>query len=128
MLEYVTGDQLNQVVGALSANTSEIVSFISGGAGDILQASKGVFVSVASTTFLLVTTIILIIFFLSERRLVARVFRSFLPKGWLSEYDIITHEAYQIVGRWAKGQAILSLSIFALTFVLLHLVNFAFSL
>lgn len=68
----------------------------------MLQASKGVFLSFASTTFLIVTTIILIIFFLSERKSVAHVVRSCFPNDWKEEYDHIVQEAYQIVGKWAK--------------------------
>lgn len=126
--ELVTPDQINQILQMATDNTSQILGFISGGASNILQASKGVVLSFASTTFLIVTTIILIIFFLSERRSVAYVVRSVFPNTWKHEYDHIVHEAYQIVGKWAKGQAILSLSIFSLTFVVLHLVNVLFDL
>ncbi|MCA9377518.1 AI-2E family transporter [Candidatus Peregrinibacteria bacterium] len=86
------------------------------------------FVSVASTTFLIATTTILTVFFLIERKRVAHVVRSFVPQNWSLEYDTIIHESYAIIGKWAKGQMILSFSIFLLTFILLHLANAIFGL
>lgn len=126
--DYISTQDINNLLSTLSANTSQIVSFISGSATNVLQAGKGIFVSVASTTFLITTTTILTIFFLIERKRVAYVVRSFVPRNWLPEYDTIISEAYSIVGRWAKWQMILSFSIFTLTFLLLHFVNTVFGL
>ncbi|MFO0763619.1 MAG: AI-2E family transporter [Candidatus Gracilibacteria bacterium] len=126
--DYASTQDINNLLTTLSANTSQIVSFISGSATNVLQAGKGIFVSVASTTFLIATTTILTVFFLIERKRVAYVIRSLVPQNWSLEYDTIVHESYSIIGKWAKGQMILSFSIFLLTFVLLHLANAMFGL
>lgn len=126
--DYASTQDINNLLTTLSANTSQIVSFISGSATNVLQAWKGIFVSVASTTFLIATTTILTVFFLIERKRVAYVIRSLVPQNWSLEYDTIVHESYSIIGKWAKGQMILSFSIFLLTFVLLHLANAMFGL
>jgi predicted PurR-regulated permease PerM len=115
---------IRDFTGALERTGTHLSAF-AGGSWEVVKTVTG---SVAAFIASFIVVLVLAFFMQIEKERILRWIRGFLPTRYKTYTDLKFEAIHTKIGQWARGEALLMLSIFALTLVALVILRMPYAL